>query len=214
MTGQIRLLVLALTLGYCVLFVSGNAIAGVERNHRLPRVKPHRPRLHRPHAPRLAARQALGVRAAQFARRLLGVPYRWGGETPAGGFDCSGFVRYVYAHFGMSLPHSSYSDFDLGKRVSRGSLRPGDLVFFDGIGHVGMYVGGGRFIHAPHTGSHVQLTSLEEPWYRTTYDGARRLLAPKSNLSRPRLLPPKPRRGRHHHSRPSVQIRVPRLRLF
>ena len=57
------------------------------------------------------------------------------------------------------------------------SLRPGDLVFFDGVGHVGMYVGGGRFIHAPHTGTDVQVTSLDDPWYRASYDGARRLVA-------------------------------------
>ena len=112
----------------------------------------------------------------RFARRLLGVPYRYGGDSPSGGFDCSGFVRYVYAHLGLRLPHSSYADFGLGRRVERAALRPGDLVFFDGVGHVGMYVGGGRFIHAPHTGTHVQVTSLSDPWYRATYDGARRLL--------------------------------------
>jgi hypothetical protein len=202
MTAQIRLLVLALTLAYCVLFGPATAIAGSDRSHRLPRLKPPRPRLHRHHAPRLAASQTLGVHAVRFARRLLGVPYRYGGDSPSGGFDCSGFVRYVYAHLGMSLPHSSFADFGLGKRVPRGSLRPGDLVFFDGVGHVGMYVGGGRFIHAPRAGSHVQVTSLDEPWYRASYDGARRLLAPK------------PRAGRRRHSWRSVQVRAPRLRMF
>jgi len=139
--------------------------------------------------------QALGIRAVAFAKRLLGVPYRYGGDSPGGGFDCSGFVRYVYGHFGLSLPHSSYADFGLGRRVGRGSLRPGDLVFFDGVGHVGMYVGGGRFIHAPHTGTSVQVASLNEPWYRAAYDGARRLVEARR---RPRPL----------------KIRVPRLRLF
>ena len=144
----------------------------------------------------------------QFARRFLGVPYRWGGDSPSGGFDCSGFVRYVYGHFGRSLPHSSYADFDLGRRVSRGSLRPGDLVFFDGVGHVGMYVGGGRFIHAPHTGTSVQVTRLDEPWYRSSYDGARRLVfpRPKPRVARPKQSPRDALR--------SVRIRVPRLRVF
>jgi hypothetical protein len=205
MSGQIRLILLVFTLVYCTVFFGpGQAIAGSDRSHRLPRLKPPRPRLHRHHAPRLVEPQALGVRAVQFARRLLGVPYRWGGDSPSGGFDCSGFVRYVYAHFGRSLPHSSYADFDMGRRVSRGSLRPGDLVFFDGVGHVGMYVGGGRFIHAPHTGTSVQVTSLDEPWYRSTYDGARRFFSPR----RPR---PKPS---PREVLSSVKIHVPRLRPF
>jgi len=203
MSGQLRLILLVLTLAYCTLFGPGQAIAGADRSHRLPRLKPHRPRLHRPHAPRLVQPQALGVRAVQFARRLLGVPYRWGGDSPSG-FDCSGFVRYVYAHFGLSLPHSSYADFGLGRQVSRGSLRPGDLVFFDGVGHVGMYVGGGRFIHAPHTGTSVQVTSLAEPWYSSSYDGARRFFSPR----RPKA---KPSPG---EALRSVRIRVPRLRVF
>jgi cell wall-associated NlpC family hydrolase len=191
MTARIRLLLLVLALAYGVLFGPAQVLAGSDRSHRLPR----KPRLHRPPAPRLEVRHALGVRAVAFARHLLGVPYRWGGDSPRSGFDCSGFVRYVYGHFGLSLPHSSYADFGLGRRVGRGSLRPGDLVFFDGVGHVGMYVGGGRFIHAPHTGTSVQVTSLSEPWYRATYDGARRLVEARP---RPRL----------------PKIRVPRLRLF
>jgi len=116
----------------------------------------------------------IGLRAVSFARHLLGVRYRYGGASPSSGFDCSGLVRFVYAHFGIALPHSSYADFDLGHRVSRGALRPGDLVFFDGLGHVGMYVGGGRFIHAPHTGTRVEIDSLTG-WYAGRYDGARRV---------------------------------------
>jgi NlpC/P60 family len=117
----------------------------------------------------------LGARAANYARHLLGVPYRYGGESPASGFDCSGLVRYVFAHFGLELPHSSYADFDLGASVDRGSLRPGDLVFFDGVGHVGLYVGSGLFIHAPHSGMTVRFASLNDPWYRSSYVGARRV---------------------------------------
>ena len=93
----------------------------------------------------------------------------------ASGFDCSGFTRFVYAHFGIVLPHYSGSQFGLGRRVSRAGLRPGDLVFFDGLGHVGIYIGGGRFIHAPHTGTRVAIDPLSG-WYAARYDGARRLL--------------------------------------
>ena len=117
---------------------------------------------------------AVGRRVVGYARRFIGVRYVYGGSSPRSGFDCSGFVRYVYAHFGVSLPHSSYAQFGDGRRVSRRSLRPGDLVFFDGVGHVGLYVGNGRFIHAPHTGTRVQITPLAG-WYSSRFSGARRL---------------------------------------
>jgi cell wall-associated NlpC family hydrolase len=119
-----------------------------------------------------AARAAAGMRVADYARRQIGVPYRYGGTSPRSGFDCSGLVRYVYAHFGIRLPHSSYAQFGLGRRVSRGHLRPGDLVFFSGVGHVGIYVGRGRFIHAPHSGTRVQVSRLSD---HGSYDGARRI---------------------------------------
>jgi cell wall-associated NlpC family hydrolase len=121
-----------------------------------------------------AAKAAMSQRVVQYAKRFIGVRYVYGGSSPRSGFDCSGFVRYVYAHFGVSLPHSSYAQFGDGRRVSRSSLRPGDLVFFDGVGHVGLYVGNGRFIHAPHTGTRVQITSLAG-WYSSRFSGARRL---------------------------------------
>jgi cell wall-associated NlpC family hydrolase len=121
------------------------------------------------------AASAMSRRVVSYAKRFLGVRYVYGGSSPRSGFDCSGFVRYVYAHFGVSLPHSSYAQFGDGRRVSRGSLRPGDLVFFDGVGHVGLYVGNGRFIHAPHTGTRVQITTLAG-WYSARFSGARRVL--------------------------------------
>jgi cell wall-associated NlpC family hydrolase len=108
-----------------------------------------------------------------IAMQYLGTPYVWGGASP-GGFDCSGFVMYVYAQVGVSLPHSSYAQYGMGSPVSRSDLQPGDLVFFDGLGHVGIYVGGGSFIHAPHTGDVVKISSLSG-WYASTYVGARRL---------------------------------------
>jgi cell wall-associated NlpC family hydrolase len=117
---------------------------------------------------------AFGMRVVDYAKRFRGVRYVYGGSSPRSGFDCSGFVRYVYAHFGLSLAHSSYAQFGLGRRVGRSSLRPGDLVFFDGLGHVGIYVGNGRFIHAPHTGTRVRIQSLAG-WYSERFDGARRL---------------------------------------
>jgi len=124
--------------------------------------------------PKPAPPLPLGARAVRFARHLTGIPYRWGGASPRTGFDCSGFVRFVYAHIGISLPHSSYAQFGLGRRVRRAALKPGDLVFFNGAGHVGVYVGHGSFIHAPHTGTSVQISRLEGS-YSSGFDGARRL---------------------------------------
>jgi cell wall-associated NlpC family hydrolase len=117
---------------------------------------------------------AFGMRVVDYAKRFRGVRYVYGGSSPRSGFDCSGFVRYVYAHFGVPLAHSSYAQFGRGRGVSRASLRPGDLVFFDGLGHVGIYIGNGRFIHAPHTGTRVRIETFTG-WYSSRFDGARRL---------------------------------------
>ena len=108
-----------------------------------------------------------------IAMRYLGVPYVWGGASPSG-FDCSGFVMYVYAQVGVSLPHNAAAQYGYGSPVSRSQLAAGDIVFFDGLGHNGLYIGGGQFIHAPHTGDVVKISNLGDSWYASTYVGARR----------------------------------------
>jgi peptidoglycan DL-endopeptidase CwlO len=112
-----------------------------------------------------------------IAMQYLGVPYVYGGESPSG-FDCSGLVAYVYAQVGVSLPHYTVAQYNYSNSVSvsRSQLEPGDLVFFYGLGHVGIYVGGGNFIHAPHTGSVVRIDSLNGAGYSSAYVGAKRIL--------------------------------------
>jgi len=161
-TDRIRFALLILVVLASTTARVGGALGAVDR-HDTPAVS---------HATVVAHKQATVVR---FARHYLGVPYTYGGTSPRSGFDCSGFTRFVYAHFGIALPHYSGAQFGMGRRVSRARLRPGDLLFFDGLGHVGLYVGEGRFIHAPHTGTRVSITTLSG-WYAGRYDGARRLL--------------------------------------
>ena len=108
-----------------------------------------------------------------IAMQYLGTPYVYGGSSPSG-FDCSGFIMYVYAKIGVSLPHNAAAQYGYGTPVSRDQLQPGDLVFFNGLGHAGIYVGGGSFIHSPHTGDVVKISSLSG-WYSSTWVGARRL---------------------------------------
>jgi cell wall-associated NlpC family hydrolase len=108
-----------------------------------------------------------------IAMQYLGVPYVYGGASPSG-FDCSGLVMYVFNQIGVSLPHNAAAQYGYGMPVSRDQLQAGDLVFFNGLGHVGIYIGGGQFIHAPHTGDVVKISSLSG-WYSSTWVGARRL---------------------------------------
>ena len=106
----------------------------------------------------------------------LGVRYVWGGASPSG-FDCSGLVMYVYAQLGVSLPHYTVSQYNYSNAVhpSRFELQPGDIVFFAGLGHEGIYIGNNQFIHAPHTGSYVKIDSMTG-WYASEYYGATRIL--------------------------------------
>ena len=107
------------------------------------------------------------------AMQYLGIPYVYGGSSPSG-FDCSGFIMYVFSQVGVSLPHNAAAQYGYGTPVDRSQLQPGDLVFFNGLGHAGIYVGGGSFIHSPHTGDVVKISSMTG-WYSSTYVGARRL---------------------------------------
>ena len=109
-----------------------------------------------------------------IAMKYLGTPYRWGGSSPSTGFDCSGFSMYVFAQVGVRLPHNAAMQYQLGTPVSRSQLQPGDLVFFHGLGHMGIYIGGGQFIHAPQTGDVVKISPLSG-WYSSRFVGARRL---------------------------------------
>jgi cell wall-associated NlpC family hydrolase len=131
----------------------------------------------RPHArnaPVLGPQFTRGQRAVSIARGMIGVPYRWGGSSPAG-FDCSGLVMFAYGRLGVNLPHSSYELFQLGRRVGRWAMKPGDLVFFYGAGHVGIYLGHSRFVQATHSGDHVRISSLNERGYAAAFDGGRRI---------------------------------------
>ena len=117
-----------------------------------------------------------GAKAVQIALRFLGIPYVWGGADPLTGFDCSGLTMYVYAQLGIHLTHYTGSQFYEGARVPPWALQPGDLVFFEpssrGPQHEGMYIGGGKFIQAPHTGDVVKISSLSEPAYAFGFVGA------------------------------------------
>ena len=126
------------------------------------------------HQPTQAPAAGRAEQAVHMAERYLGVRYVYGGEGPSG-FDCSGLVQYAYARIGISIPRTTYAQYSAGVPVSRSELEPGDLLFFDHVGHVGMYIGGGRFIHAPHTGTVVQIGVLSG-WYSENYVGARRIV--------------------------------------
>jgi cell wall-associated NlpC family hydrolase len=143
----------------------------------------------------------IGERVAELSLDYRGRPYMWGGTGPSG-FDCSGFTRFVYSRVGINLPHSSYAQWDIGRHIKRADLRPGDLVFVAGLGHVGLYLGHDRFIHAPHTGLDVSINSLNRGWYASTYDGAVRVTGAGHRY----------RSRRTHHRRQATDH--PRLAIF
>jgi cell wall-associated NlpC family hydrolase len=106
----------------------------------------------------------------------IGVPYRWGGMSPETGFDCSGLVSWLWAQQGVSLPHFAAAQYAIGWHVDASQLEIGDLVFFHKLGHVGIYVGHGYVLHAPHPGDVVRIEPLSNPWFQATYVGASRVV--------------------------------------
>ena len=110
---------------------------------------------------------------------LTGIKYRYGGESPATGFDCSGFVRYVFQQIGTALPRNASDISHLGRKVDRDELQPGDLVFFNTLrrpfSHVGIYLGDHRFIHSPSRGGSVEIVHMSHRYWERRYNGARRL---------------------------------------
>lgn len=183
----------------------GASQATVRKAHKRPapahsahnKHRPHPKQAHTKHRPQHAAKRQAPRRVAKrapdpnqallpvadtspilsSAATLLGRPYRFGSE--GGAFDCSGFVRTVFAHVGVELPHSAREQFTLGDRVGRDNLEPGDLVFFRTYRHyathVGIYVGDDMFVHAATRGGQVQVDSLSEAYYVHHYIGARRI---------------------------------------
>jgi len=117
-----------------------------------------------------------GAQVVAIAMQYLGIPYKWGAASPSAGFDCSGLTMYVFNQVGVSLPHYAAAQYGLGAAVSKDQLQPGDLVFFRGLGHMGMYIGGGNMIHAPRTGDVVKISSIYESYYVANWVGARRVL--------------------------------------
>jgi NlpC/P60 family len=149
--------------------------------------------------------RALGALSA--AEGKLGTPYRWGGSSPTAGFDCSGLVQWAYAQVGVSLPRVTYDQIDVGRPVDRAHLLAGDVVFFHDargdIAHCGISLGGNKFIHAPHTGDVVKISSLSEPGYASEFAGGRRIApAVDGGAGNPDLPDqPQPRAG-HPGARP------------
>jgi cell wall-associated NlpC family hydrolase len=120
----------------------------------------------------------IGTQVAMEALTHLGKPYVWGGESPEAGFDCSGLVKYLYSRHGIALPRVADAQARVGTSIPPSALQAGDAVFFADssgyVGHEGLYLGNGQFIHAPHTGDVVKVSSLLDPGYSTRYAGARR----------------------------------------
>lgn len=128
---------------------------------------------------RSKADRRMGQQIANFAQTYLGVPYVWGGAG-AGGFDCSGFIYYVYDRYGIPLPRVADDQYDAGRRIPLSEIEPGDLVFYStytpGPSHVGIYVGNGQFVHASSAAEEVTLTAMSKAYYQARFLGAFRVV--------------------------------------
>ena len=154
-------------------FVLAAAVAGIAASP-VAAVDDMRPPYDRPADARPPA-PTRAERAAKVALDAVGTPYRWGGESPATGFDCSGLVRWAYGRVGLDLPHNSYALYGEGRRVSESGMEAGDILFFEGLGHVGLYIGRGRMVHAPQSGRNVEVVRLATTNYGPRLIGARRV---------------------------------------
>lgn len=127
---------------------------------------------------RAKGRSDMGSIAARTAERFVGIPYRWGGDTVVDGMDCSGFARAVYNLCGVNIPRTSREQFKVGDNVGRADLKDGDLVFFGtseaDINHVGIYIGDGRFVHAPRRGDDIKISGMEDAYFVKRFIGAKR----------------------------------------
>ena len=154
-------------------FVLAAAVAGITASP-VAAVDDMRPPYDRPADARPPA-PTRAERAVKVALDAVGTPYRWGGESPATGFDCSGLVRWAYGRVGLDLPHNSYALYSEGRRVSESGMEAGDILFFEGLGHVGLYIGRGRMVHAPQSGRNVEVVRLATTNYGPRLIGARRV---------------------------------------
>ena len=132
--------------------------------------KPYRP----------TAKAAERQEVIEAARNMLGVPYRYGGTSPTRGFDCSGLVQYAHSQAGIEVPRTTGEQYRAALPIHRQALRPGDLVFFRThkyryVSHVGIYLGKGKFIHAPSSGKHVSIASLKDDYWRQRYTSGGRM---------------------------------------
>ena len=128
----------------------------------------------------IPVRQPIRDKLASAARHFLGLPYRWGGMSERHGMDCSGFVKALFATLHVDLPRTSREQFHAGENVAVENLQAGDLIFFSSDGmtpnHVGLYIGGSRFVHAERKAGRVIITDLNQPWYVKHFLGARRVV--------------------------------------
>jgi cell wall-associated NlpC family hydrolase len=159
--------------------MTGREPAARERVQAKVQAKPARQTPRRPAPkpkPKRKPKPSLGERAARVALKAVGVPYQWGGSSPAAGFDCSGLVYWAYGRLGVELPRTSYALYDRGRRVARSRLKAGDLLFF-GVGHVGLYLGRGQMVHAPRSGRTVEVVTLRGSYFGDQLIGARRVVS-------------------------------------